>query len=75
MGPLISFAPTCRPLGAMIYVFSPSLYSSNASRAVRPGSYSIAFTVASTPCLFRLKSTSRSFCLWPPPMPRAVTRP
>src|ERR1039458_8957476 len=44
-------------------------------RAERIGSYSIAATVASTPCLLRLKSTRRIFCLWPPPMPRAVTRP
>src|ERR1039457_6111174 len=35
----------------------------------------MAFTVASTPCLFRLKSTRRIFCLCPPPMPRAVMRP
>ena len=63
VGPLTSLAPTCNVAGAMIYVFSPSVYSSSASRAVRPGSYSIAFTVASTPCLLRLKSTSRIFCL------------
>jgi hypothetical protein len=35
----------------------------------------IAATVASTPCLLRLKSTRRIFCLCPPPSPRVVTRP
>src|SRR5688572_14206920 len=44
-------------------------------RAERIGSYSMPSTVASTPSLLRLKSIERIFCLWPPPMPRAVTRP
>ena len=35
----------------------------------------MAVTVASTPCFSRLKSTRRTFCLWPPLMPRAVIRP
>ena len=47
----------------------------SARRAVWPGSYSMAETVAWTPCFWRLKSTTRIFCLWPWPMPRAVTRP
>src|SRR3954471_15898028 len=44
-------------------------------RAVRFGSYSIACTFAAMPCFWRLKSMSRYFCLWPPPMKREVTRP
>ena len=36
-------------------------------RALRFGSYSIAATFAGTPSLFRLKSTRRYRCLWPPP--------
>src|SRR5436190_7497660 len=43
--------------------------------AVRFGSYSIAATFAGIPRLSRLKSMSRYFCLWPPPMKREVTRP
>src|SRR5215472_8687735 len=35
----------------------------------------MAAMVASTPCLLRLKSTRRIFCLCPPPMPREVMRP
>ena len=50
IAPLINFAPTCKPAGAIIYAFSPSLYWSNARRAVRIGSYSMPSTVASTPC-------------------------
>src|ERR1041385_3343518 len=44
-------------------------------RAERFGSYSIAVTSAATPCLRRLKSIFRYFCLWPPPIWRAVNRP
>src|SRR3954468_10596079 len=44
-------------------------------RALRLGSYSMAATVAGTPSLFRLKSTMRYCCLWPPPLWRAVLRP
>src|SRR3954453_9471853 len=44
-------------------------------RALRLGSYSIAATLAGTPSLFRLKSTMRYCCLWPPPLWRAVLRP
>src|SRR3954451_5251383 len=44
-------------------------------RALRLGSYSIAATLAGTPSLFRLKSTMRYCCLWPPPRWRDVLRP
>src|ERR1043165_6833937 len=44
-------------------------------RAVRFGSYSMCATLAGMPCLSRLKSMSRYFCLWPPPMKREVIRP
>src|SRR3954454_9515702 len=44
-------------------------------RALRFGSYSIAATLAGTPSLFRLKSTMRYCCLWPPPRWRDVLRP
>src|SRR4051794_15640085 len=44
-------------------------------RALRLGSYSMAATLAGTPSLFRLKSTMRYCCLWPPPRCRAVLRP
>src|SRR5690606_22216086 len=44
-------------------------------RQLRFGSYSIDATVAGTPSLFRLKSTRRYCCLWPPPRWRAVLRP
>src|SRR6185503_5818648 len=44
-------------------------------RAVRFGSYSMCATFAGMPRLSRLKSISRYFCLWPPPMKREVTRP
>ncbi len=47
----------------------------SATRAVRDGSYSIDFTVATTPSFFRLKSTLRSICLCPPPRNRTVTIP
>src|SRR3954469_21447777 len=47
----------------------------SAMRAERFGSYSIAVTSAATPCLRLLKSILRYFCLWPPPMCRAVNRP
>src|SRR5689334_19205994 len=43
--------------------------------AVRFGSYSTAATFAGMPRLSRLKSMSRYFCLWPPPMKRDVMRP
>src|SRR5689334_1147962 len=43
--------------------------------AVRFGSYSMAATLAGMPRLSRLKSMSRYFCLWPPPMKREVMRP
>ena len=36
-------------------------------RALRFGSYSIDATFAGTPSLSRRKSTTRYFCLWPPP--------
>src|SRR4051794_30466642 len=44
-------------------------------RALRLGSYSMAATLAGTPSLFRLKSTMRYCCLWPPPRWRDVLRP
>src|SRR5215212_4917950 len=43
--------------------------------AERFGSYSTAATLAGIPRLSRLKSISRYFCLWPPPMKREVIRP
>src|SRR4051812_11017570 len=43
--------------------------------ALRFGSYSMAATFAGIPRLSRLKSITRYFCLWPPPMKREVTRP
>src|SRR3954462_14124603 len=43
--------------------------------ADRLGSYSIRSTVAGTSQVRRLKSMKRYFCLWPPAMPREVTRP
>src|SRR5687768_7427990 len=43
--------------------------------ALRFGSYSMAATFAGMPRLSRLKSISRYFCLWPPPMNRDVMRP
>src|SRR6266480_3298078 len=46
-----------------------------AMRAERFGSYSIPITSAAMPCLRRLKSTLRYFCLWPPPRCRDVSRP
>src|SRR5438132_924151 len=46
-----------------------------AMRAERFGSYSIPITSAAMPCLHRLKSTLRYFCLWPPPICREVSRP
>src|SRR5205085_7268373 len=54
---------------------SPSVYLTSAMRAERFGSYSTPITSAGTPCLRRLKSTFRYFCLWPPPMCRDVSRP
>src|SRR5260370_14796312 len=42
---------------------------------MRFGLYSIAATLAGTPSLSRLKSMTRYFCLWPPPLCRAVMRP
>src|SRR6186713_1062160 len=45
-------------------------------RAVRLGSYSISATRALTPSLsLRLKSITRYWRLWPPPMWRVVMRP
>src|SRR3954452_12862649 len=44
-------------------------------RALRFGSSSIAAALAGTPALFRLKSTMRYCCLWPPPRWRDVLRP
>src|SRR5947207_4061508 len=44
-------------------------------RALRLGSYSMVATLAGTPSLFRLKSTMRYCCLWPPPRCREVLRP
>src|SRR6187397_1901342 len=44
-------------------------------RALRFGSYSIDATFAGTPSLLRRKSTTRYFCLWPPPRCREVIRP
>ena len=44
-------------------------------RALRFGSYSIAATLAGTPSLSRRKSTTRYFCLCPPPRWREVMRP
>ena len=44
-------------------------------RAERFGSYSIVFTVAGTPVLFRLKSIFRYRFLWPFERKREVMRP
>src|SRR5271157_567710 len=44
-------------------------------RAERFGSYSIVATRPGTPNFSRLKSMSRSFCLWPPPWWRIVMSP
>src|SRR5690606_39359775 len=44
----ITFWSTLIPLGAMMYLFSPSAYSRSAINAVLFGSYSTDFTVAST---------------------------
>ncbi len=49
------FIPGVKPSGAMIYLFSPSVYSTRQMRLVRFGSYSTVSTVASI-CLLRLKS-------------------
>src|ERR1700712_1983177 len=62
--------------GAMMYRFVPSTKCSSAMRAVRFGSYSISATRALTPSLsLRLKSITRYWRLWPPPMWRVVMRP
>src|SRR5690606_30405058 len=47
----------------------------SAMNAVRFGSYSIRSTVAGSSRRARLKSTSRSARLWPPPRKRTVMRP
>src|SRR5438477_9741790 len=44
-------------------------------RAERLGSYSMEATFAGTPSLFRRKSISRYWRLWPPPWWRVVMRP
>src|SRR5271166_4027170 len=44
-------------------------------RALRFGSYSMAATLAGTPSLFRRKSITRYWRLWPPPRWREVLRP
>src|SRR5882757_11303083 len=44
-------------------------------RELRFGSYSTVATVPGIPNLSRLKSTRRSFCLWPPPWWRMVIPP
>src|SRR2546423_12340556 len=44
-------------------------------RAVRFGSYSMVATFAGTPSLFRRKSISRYWRLWPPPWWRGGMRP
>src|SRR5690606_8892296 len=64
----ITFWSTLIPLGAMIYLFSPSAYSNRAMKAVLFGSYSTVFTVASTSNLFLLKSMILYFFLCPPPV-------
>ena len=58
-GPDIKPWPTLRPLGAIIYLFSPSLYSNKAIKAVLFGSYSIDFTIAGISNLSLLKSIIR----------------
>src|SRR6266545_5935685 len=44
-------------------------------RALRFGSYSTAATLAGTPSFSRRKSSTRYFCLCPPPRCRDVMRP
>jgi len=65
--PETTFVPTVKPLGARIYLFSPSAYTHNAMFALLFGSYSIDLTVAGIPSLFLLKSMILYFCLTPPP--------
>ena len=67
--------PTCKPFGAITYLFSPSAYTNNAIKAVLFGSYWIESTVAATPCLSLLKSITRYLLLWPPPFWRMVIFP
>ena len=74
-GPETITSPTFNPTGAIIYLFSPSAYTTNAMYAVLFGSYSIVATFAGTPSLFLLKSIILYFLLAPPPWCLTVILP
>src|SRR5208283_1132466 len=75
LGPDITTSPILTPVGARIYLYSPSAYFSNAILADLLGSYSIVATVAGIPILLRLKSMILYRCLLPPPRCHTVTVP
>ena len=74
-GPEKILSPTFSPLGAMMYLFSPSAYTIKAMFAVLLGSYSIVATLPAISSLFLLKSMILYLALAPPPLCLTVILP
>ena len=74
-GPDTTTSPTFNPAGAIMYLFSPSAYTTNAMYADLFGSYSTVATFAGIPSLFLLKSIILYFLLAPPPWCLTVILP
>ena len=63
------------PSGAIIYLLSPSLYSTKAILDDLFGSYSMPIIVPIISNLFLLKSINLYLLLWPPPLLLEVILP
>src|SRR5699024_11251657 len=73
--PVSITSPTFSPLGARIYLFSPSAYATSAIYAVLFGSYSIVCTLAGILSLSLLRSIILYLLLTPPPRNLTVVLP